>query len=98
MPYIKQDIRNNLDEDISCLFSALVMNSSKESIYGNLNYSFTNILETAIELNGKNYSTINSLVGMLECCKMELYRRMAGPYEILKAYENGDVDIYQENI
>ena len=73
------------------------MNSDKVSIYGNLNYTVTNLMESAIELGGKNYATINSLVGMLECCKMELYRRLAANYEDLKVMENGDVDIYKGN-
>jgi len=30
-------------------------------------------------------------VGVLECAKMELYRRVAAPYEDKKKEENGDV-------
>jgi hypothetical protein len=28
---------------------------------------------------------------MLECCKLELYRKIAAPYEDIKIQENGDV-------
>lgn len=38
-----------------------------------------------------NYSTINDIVGALECCKQELYRRVAIPLEERKIIENGDV-------
>ncbi len=37
------------------------------------------------------YSKINSLIGVLECAKLELYRRVAAPYENDKIDENGDV-------
>ena len=32
-----------------------------------------------------------NLVGVLECAKLELYRRLAAPYEDLKIEDNGDV-------
>ena len=31
------------------------------------------------------------MVGVLECAKLELYRRMAAPYEDEKIEDNGDV-------
>ena len=34
------------------------------------------------------------LIGVLECAKLELYRRVAAPYEDDKIDENGDV--YQD--
>lgn len=37
------------------------------------------------------YDSINEVIGVLECCKQELYRRIAGPYEDIKCKENGDV-------
>ena len=45
-------------------------------------FSFENLLK---------YSEINSVIGVLECAKMELYRRIAAPYEDKKCEENGDV-------
>ena len=30
-------------------------------------------------------------MGVLECCKLEFYRRVAAPYEDIKIEENGDV-------
>ena len=44
-------------------------------------------------LNPK-YSKINAIIGILECIKLELYRRVAAPYEDVKAAENGDVPEY----
>jgi len=38
-----------------------------------------------------NYRNINELVGVFECAKLELYRRVASPYEDEKIQSNGDV-------
>jgi len=34
---------------------------------------------------------INEVIGVLECAKLELYRRVAAPYEERKRIENGEV-------
>ena len=34
---------------------------------------------------------LNAIIGALECAKLELYRRVAAPYEDDKIIENGDV-------
>ena len=44
-----------------------------------------------IEEKGISYTNMNSVIGVLGCAKMELYRRMTAPYEEKKAEENGDV-------
>jgi hypothetical protein len=38
-----------------------------------------------------NYDNFNEVIGVLECMKLELYRRMIAPYEDTKCKENGDV-------
>lgn len=38
-----------------------------------------------------SYADINEAIGALECAKLELYRRIAVPYENRKLAENGDV-------
>jgi hypothetical protein len=40
---------------------------------------------------GLNYANINAVVGVLECMKLEFYRRAAAPYEDKKIQQNGDV-------
>lgn len=57
---------------------------------GELNYRITMLLEE-YRAGKLDYSTINTLVGALECAKLELYRRVAAPYEDLKKEENSDV-------
>lgn len=59
---------------------------------GELNYLLTRIVQDYIdERGGVSYAIINEVVGVLECAKLELYRRVAAPYEDQKCDENGDV-------
>ena len=58
---------------------------------GDLNYEITALMDKYIQGVGLSYQTINNLVGALDCAKMELYRRIAAPYEDIKIRENGDV-------
>jgi broad-specificity NMP kinase len=37
------------------------------------------------------YHKYNAAVGVLECAKLELYRRLVSGYEDTKIIENGDV-------
>ena len=61
--------------------------------YGQLNYAITKIIDSF--LVGRDdqlrYEHINGVIGVLECAKLELYRRIAVPYEDLKKESNGDV-------
>ena len=38
-----------------------------------------------------NYARFNEMIGVLECCKLELYRRVISNYEDKKMRQNGDV-------
>jgi len=59
---------------------------------GDLNYLFTKLIQEYIdERGGLSYAIINEVVGVLECAKLELYRRLAAPYEDEKRELNGDV-------
>jgi hypothetical protein len=58
---------------------------------GELNYAITKLIDTYLQQRGVRYEHINTLIGVLECAKLELYRRIAGPYEDKKCQENGDV-------
>ena len=48
-------------------------------------------IDNYLVTEGLRYETINTIIGALECCKMEMYRRIAVPYEDIKIAENGDV-------
>lgn len=81
MPYITNERRLELD----CRVDEWPENA------GELNYLVSTACDQFIYANGLNYTNINTLIGVLECAKMELYRRVAAPYEDEKIKENGDV-------
>tara|TARA_R110000851_G_scaffold151639_1_gene292921 strand:- start:425 stop:706 length:282 start_codon:yes stop_codon:yes gene_type:complete len=87
MPYIKKEQRNDLDDLIASLTTEL----RNGDFRGRLNYTISSVLEGLLEANGTSYRLINDMIGVLECAKLELYRRVAIPYEDLKIVENGDV-------
>lgn len=86
MPYITQRSRDIIEEDnrIGKLFEVV-------DTIGDLNYIFTRLCQEYLKRSGEHYSTYNELVGVLECCKLELYRRKVSIYEDEKIEENGDV-------
>ena len=58
---------------------------------GEFNYFITCAIDNYLATEGLHYETINTIIGALECAKMEMYRRIAVPYEDIKIAENGDV-------
>lgn len=97
MPYIKSDKRSQVSTQLGYLIDAVVDVSDKDvlALPGILNYCITVLVKTAYQqVTGKaklSYSDHNSAVGMLECAKLEFYRRQTAPYEDEKIKENGDV-------
>jgi hypothetical protein len=83
MPYIKQNDR------VGARFTPVIA--------GELNFAITTLvhewLDRQVSLHdGKlGYDFLNTAIGALECAKLELYRRVAAPYEDRKVIENGDV-------
>lgn len=80
MPYIKPEDR-----------AKILLDEQSISTAGELNYFISTLLNWYLNQKGKSYSTINEAIGVLECAKLELYRRVAAPYEDIKIEENGDV-------
>jgi len=85
MPYI--DNRAELNDKLEDLIYQLRGWNS-----GEINYVISTILWTWFK-ESRSYSTINSIIGVLECIKLEFYRRKATPYEEIKREENGDLEI-----
>ena len=80
MPYIDTDARKRIDSGESPQSS------------GELNYAITVIVDQYIkDSGGIRYGHINDAIGVLECAKMELYRRIAAPYEDEKIASSGEV-------
>jgi hypothetical protein len=57
---------------------------------GDLNYLITHLIGHWLVVSGKNYANINTAIGVLEGTKLELYRRIAAPYEDTNIVANGD--------
>ena len=89
MPYIKNTSREKFNESLKQISDNILS-------IGDLNYCFSTIISNYLE-DVKNieksvgYYHYNQLIGVLECAKLELYRRLAAPYEDIKIKENGDV-------
>ncbi len=90
MPYISQELRKGLDTAIEELTNAI-----DEGRYfgqaGLVNYVIARLVSQLIQRHGRNYRVLNEFIGALECCKLELYRRLVAPHEEKKIKENGDV-------
>jgi hypothetical protein len=85
MPYIKQEDRDFFDERLT--FNTTAIHSA-----GELNYCITKLLDHYIAVHGgTSYKNLNEVIGVLECAKLEIYRRIAAPYEDFKIQQNGDV-------
>ena len=84
MPYIKQERRDAIGKG----------DAPKDA--GELNFALTSIVDRYLQAKGLRYAHINEVVGALECAKLELYRRIAIPYEDEKMKEAGDV--YRSNL
>lgn len=83
MPYISQDRRYAFDTGSQPEDGSITA--------GDFNYMVSALVDGMLEKYGVSYSALNSLIGALECAKLELYRRIAAPYEDQKRAENGDV-------
>lgn len=58
---------------------------------GELNYAMTKMLDAWLAYQGVSYRALNTAIGVLECVKLELYRRVAADYEDEKCAVHGDV-------
>lgn len=88
MPYIEDTPIGTLTKRHALSPVGKVFPASNE---GDLNFQITELCKEYLRCKGRNYATINSIVGVLECAKLEFYRRIAVPYEDTKIQENGDV-------
>ena len=83
MPYIKQQRREAL------------LAGAKPQDAGELNFTISVLVDDYLQEKGLRYAQLNEVIGALDCAKLELYRRVAAPYEDEKIKENGDV--YRSN-
>ena len=80
MPYIKQERRE------------AILAGAKPQDAGELNFAISVLVDNYLkDKGGIRYAHLNEVVGAMDCAKLELYRRIAAPYEDKKIEENGDL-------
>lgn len=89
MPYIPKDQRIMADPTVY----SLSLDTS-----GKLNFAITKLCEEYRQSKGDSYCTWNTIIGALECAKLEYARRVVAPYEDRKCDENGDVYAAKDTI
>lgn len=92
MPYIVKEYREKIDAEVNSLaakISKVYKESPTQTRDGLLNYAFTVILRDVYR--NPKYHDYNEMIGVLECCKQEFYRKMVAPYEDEKEKLNGPV-------
>ena len=87
MPYIDKSARGVIETQMRL---PLIDNA------GQLNYCMTRLAQHYLEcqagVTGEyRYQHFNDIVGAMECCKAELYRRLIAKLEDRKCELNGDV-------
>lgn len=87
MPYIPPKNRAAIDAAVKDLVSTP----------GSLNYAISKLCHEYILNFGLNYATLNEVIGVLDCAKLELYSQVVRPYEGKKCKLNGHVSELDAN-
>ena len=97
MPYINKADRFDIDEEFDDLVGA-IRTLPREKREGILNYTISRLIMQVLKLDDEpSYKKFNAAVGVLECVKLEMYRRAIGPYEDKAIEKNGDIKEYNED-
>ena len=99
MPYIPEENREKFDSLVDELAKTLSQNSCL--LAGELNYIISRLCWqlcgykpknwTSNEAGERRYNRMNSIIGVLEASKLELYRRLVSDYEDEKIEQTGDL-------
>lgn len=98
MPYIKEEFRKELRPLIDALgekVNEIHKKYPEQTRDGLMNFSLSELI--AMVYPNARYTDMNEVVGMLECCKLEYYRKKASPYEDKKEEENGSIRNFDTN-
>ena len=98
MPYIKQEFRDFLENSLEELIRNIEFLISTRDCDGKLKAGVSTyvIYKLINDLYNKNceqisYDVLSDAIKVLECTKLEFYRRVIAPYETAKQEENGDI-------
>lgn len=92
MPYITKNYRQELEPLIDALaqkMKEIHRDNPAQTRDGLMNFTVTEIIAQVFP--NARYTDMNEIIGFLECCKLEYYRKTASPYEDKKELENGPV-------
>ncbi len=92
MPYIKEEHREILDPIINDLKRTIVnitLDDESVKLECLINYMILKMLSEMY--TAKNYDEINDVIGMLECCKLEYYRKVAAIVNDQSEYDYGEI-------
>ena len=90
MPYIPKSEKDRVDKGLLALHLSDINNA------GALNYAVHQVIAKYISQNKDDYQTYNDIIGVLDCAKLELYRRLISDYEDKKILLNKDVPPYNK--
>lgn len=88
MPYIKKEQRPAIDELVEPLIDH-IKSLPVEDQDGSMNYAVTKLIK---HVYPQKYFHYNRALGVLTAIKLELYRKLVGPYEDTKISQNGEVE------
>ncbi len=93
MPYIKPELRENVDDQINMLVDNTRFLIEPDDMIGVANYVITRIvLGLLYPSEGSwRYGSLAEVIATLEAAKLEIYRRAVAPYEDQAIVKNGDV-------
>ena len=86
MPYIAAERRASISVLVDSLLTEI-------DTVGDVNYTISRLIHKVLEKENLTYASINSMIGVLECAKLELYRQIAAPYEDEKKKIHGSVSL-----
>jgi len=96
MPYIRRELRDQYEKAINDILEIFKKYNADDNglnirpkADGEMNYIITKLIDGAYSNLG--YAEYNRAIGILECLKLEFYRRKISPYEDKKIQQNGEV-------
>lgn len=98
MPYISPQERKYINPTNEGTGDRDTIDMPYISGVGELNFAVTTLVDNYLsalrefrKAGENNYEEYNSVIGVLESAKLEIYRRLVAPYENKKIVLNGDV-------
>jgi hypothetical protein len=93
MPYVDVSTRSKVSKELDALTKKLekLIGENPDNRDGIMNYVVSSLIARLYPEATSRYRDYNAATGMLECAKLELYRRLVAPYEDTKIAQHGDV-------